>query len=61
MRFSVVIATLGRASALAAALESLGACDPRPAEVVVVDGAADDAVRKLVEGLESRSGIAGRS
>jgi GT2 family glycosyltransferase len=60
VRFSVVIATLGRGSSLAAALESLGACEPKPAEVIVVDGAADEAVRELVEQLEPATGIAGR-
>ena len=59
-RFSVVIATLGRADALATALESLGACDPRPAEAIVVDGAADETVRRLVDELEAATGISGR-
>jgi GT2 family glycosyltransferase len=38
MRFSVVIATLGRPGLLREALESLAACDPQPDEVLVVDG-----------------------
>jgi GT2 family glycosyltransferase len=59
-RFSVVIPTFGRAATLASALESLAACTPPPDDVIVVDGAEDDQVRGLVEGLQSRSGIAGR-
>lgn len=58
-RFSVVIATLGRAATLGSALESLAACDPRPAELIVVDGAAEDDVRALVDRL-AQFGVAGR-
>jgi glycosyltransferase involved in cell wall biosynthesis len=58
-RFSVVIATLGRAATLGSALESLAACDPRPAELIVVDGAAEDDVRALVDRL-AQVGVAGR-
>ena len=57
VRFSVVIATLGRADTLAAALESLDRCEPSPAEAIVVDGAADGAVERLVDALEVRTGI----
>ena len=42
---SVVIPTLGRPGQLAGCLDSLAACDPAPAEVIVVDqGAAADAL-----------------
>jgi glycosyltransferase involved in cell wall biosynthesis len=58
-RFSVVIATLGRAATLGSALESLAACDPRPAEVIVVDGAVEDEVRELVDRL-AQTGMRGR-
>ena len=37
-RFSLVIATRGRPSVLAETLASAARCDPRPAEVIVVDG-----------------------
>jgi len=38
MRFSVLIATKGRPSALERTLESLSRCDPPPDELVVADG-----------------------
>jgi glycosyltransferase involved in cell wall biosynthesis len=34
---SVVVRTIGRPQLLRACLESIAACDPRPAEIVVVD------------------------
>ncbi len=38
MRFSVIIATLGRPAVLARTLQSVARCDPAPAELIVVDG-----------------------
>ncbi len=38
MRFSVIIATLGRAETLASTLDSVLSCAPPPDEVLVVDG-----------------------
>jgi GT2 family glycosyltransferase len=52
VRFSVVIPTLGRSSALLGdALHSLAACQPPPAEIVVVDGSPDGAAMALVAEL----------
>lgn len=50
---SVVIPTLGRAAPLTATLESLAACRPRAAEVLVVDQSGDPAVEQLVERFAS--------
>jgi glycosyltransferase involved in cell wall biosynthesis len=38
MRFSVIIATLGRPDVLTRTLDSVAACDPAPDELIVVDG-----------------------
>jgi GT2 family glycosyltransferase len=46
---SVVIPTLGRVGPLGACLQSLAACRPRAAEILVVDQSHDDAVVELVE------------
>jgi GT2 family glycosyltransferase len=46
---SVVIPTLGRMTSLTACLESLAACDPKPAEILVVDQSGDPEVESLVE------------
>jgi hypothetical protein len=45
---SVVIPTVGRPELVALALESLGRCDPRAAEVLVVDQSADRSVSDVV-------------
>ena len=48
---SVVVPTIGRLPLLRQCLESVLACRPGPAEVVVVDQSAGDDVRALVEGM----------
>ena len=48
---SVVIPTIGRAALLTACLESILACDPPAAEIVVVDQSEGDAIRRCVEAL----------
>jgi GT2 family glycosyltransferase len=45
---SVVIPTVGRPRLVAQALESLVRCDPRAAEVLVVDQSPDDSVAEVV-------------
>jgi glycosyltransferase involved in cell wall biosynthesis len=45
---SVVIPTVGRPELVAQALESLGRCDPRAAEVLVVDQSADRSASDVV-------------
>ena len=59
MRFSVVIATKGRPEILAATLAGLERCDPKPEELVVVDGdqggSARAAVARLAEGHAAMS------
>ena len=45
---SVVIPTIGRVEQLNACLESLAACEPRAAEILVVDQSGDGAVAELV-------------
>lgn len=48
--FSVVLCTRNRPAQLRGALEALGALDPGPGEVIVVDNApADDATRQVVD------------
>ncbi|MGI8886673.1 MAG: glycosyltransferase family 2 protein [Gaiellaceae bacterium] len=49
MPVSVVIPTVGRVAPLTACLESLSACRPSAAEILVVDQSHDPAVRQLVE------------
>lgn len=68
---SVVVPTLERPDQLERCLRSLLACDPAPAEIVVVDQSADDRTRRLVgelgapglrcEWLEQRSASAARN
>jgi GT2 family glycosyltransferase len=41
---SVVIATVGPANRVAACLTSIAQCNPRPAEMIVVDQSGDDAI-----------------
>ena len=48
---SVVVPTIGRLPLLRECLESVLACRPGPAEVVVVDQSGGDDVRRLVEGM----------
>jgi GT2 family glycosyltransferase len=45
---SVVIATVGPASRIAACLTSISECNPRPGEIIVVDQSGDEAVRAAV-------------
>jgi GT2 family glycosyltransferase len=45
---SVVIATVGPATRLAACLMSISQCDPRPSEIIVVDQSDDEAVHAAV-------------
>jgi len=47
---SVVIPTIGRVELLRACLDSIAACRPAPAEVVVVDQSGDGQVADLVSG-----------
>jgi GT2 family glycosyltransferase len=49
---SVVIPTIGRVALLRDCLESLAACRPRPAEVVVVDQSGLPDVARLVRGYD---------
>jgi GT2 family glycosyltransferase len=46
---SVIVPTIGRAALLATCLESVAACDPPPAEILVIDQSGDDAVRSAVD------------
>jgi GT2 family glycosyltransferase len=48
---SVVIATVGPASRIAACVESISHCNPRPAEIIVVDQSNDAAVHAVVAGF----------
>jgi GT2 family glycosyltransferase len=48
---SVVIATVGPANRIAACLTSISHCNPRPAEIIVVDQSNDDAVHAVVAGF----------
>ena len=45
---SVVIATVGPASRIAACLRSISECNPRPDEIIVVDQSGDEAVHAAV-------------
>jgi GT2 family glycosyltransferase len=49
---TVVIPTLGRVTPLANCLESLAACRPRAAEILIIDQSHDPAVEDLVERFE---------
>jgi GT2 family glycosyltransferase len=53
-RFSVVIPTLGRPGPLRETLESVLACDPAPAEVIVVDASPERATAALAEEFGDR-------
>jgi GT2 family glycosyltransferase len=46
---SIVVPTIGRAELLSGCLESIAACEPRAAEMIVVDQSSDAAVRSVVE------------
>lgn len=48
MRFSVVIPTMRREAILEATLESLQECDPKPAEVIVIDADSEGSSRDVV-------------
>jgi GT2 family glycosyltransferase len=50
---SVVVPTIGRAELLRRCLQSISDCDPRAAEIVIVDQSGDDAVRSVVAGFAS--------
>jgi GT2 family glycosyltransferase len=56
--FSVVIPTLARPDDLATALASLARCDPRPAQVVVVDGEGSPETAGVVEAARAEAGLA---
>jgi GT2 family glycosyltransferase len=47
---SVVVPTIGRAELLGQCLQSISECNPRAAEIVIVDQSGDDAVRSVVTG-----------
>jgi glycosyltransferase involved in cell wall biosynthesis len=49
MRFSVVIPTMRREAILEATLESLQHCEPKPAEVIVIDADPDGSSQPLVK------------
>jgi GT2 family glycosyltransferase len=51
---SVVIPTVGRRELLSQCLRSLERCDPRPAEVIVVDQSGDSAVAEVAERFGAR-------
>jgi GT2 family glycosyltransferase len=48
---SVVIATVGPPDRITACLKSISQCDPRAAEIIVVDQSGDEAVRAAVAGF----------
>lgn len=52
-RFSVVLATKGRPAVLRETLASVARCDPRPAEIVVVDGDESRSAEAVVGELGS--------
>jgi GT2 family glycosyltransferase len=54
VRFSLLIATLGRADALRDTLASVGGCDPQPDEVIVVDADARRSARLPAEEAGAR-------
>ena len=47
---SVLICTRDRSALLETCLDSVLACSPAPAEVVIVDQSGDQATRKAVDG-----------
>jgi GT2 family glycosyltransferase len=50
---SVVIATVGPANRVEACLRSIAQCNPRPAEIIVVDQSDNEAVHAVVTGFAS--------
>lgn len=57
-RFSLIVATLGRSNELAVLLQSLAAQEMRDFEVIVVDQNPDGRLDALLDGWESKQGIA---
>jgi GT2 family glycosyltransferase len=55
VKFSVIIATLGRPEPLATALASVLACEPQPQELIVVDGDERESARTVVAAAADRS------
>jgi GT2 family glycosyltransferase len=51
---SVVVPTIGRAELLGSCVASIAACEPRAAEIIVVDQSGDPAVRSVVERFADR-------
>jgi GT2 family glycosyltransferase len=62
---TVVIPTIGRQAQLNSALESVTACDPRPAEIIVVDQSDTPEVAEVINGFAAlgarRVPVPGRS
>lgn len=56
VRFSVVIPTLRRGPLLRMTLEGLLACDPRPAELIVIDADSERSAQEIVDELARRDG-----
>jgi GT2 family glycosyltransferase len=54
MRFSVVIPTMRREAILEATLESLQHCDPKPAEVIVIDADAEGSSEPVVTAFDQQ-------
>lgn len=50
---SVIVPTIGRSSVLRQCLESIAACSPRAAEILLVDQSHDPAVAEVVDALAS--------
>jgi GT2 family glycosyltransferase len=48
---TVVLPTIGRPELIRGCLESLGGCDPRADEILVIDSSDDDAVADVVSGF----------
>jgi GT2 family glycosyltransferase len=48
---TVVLPTIGRPELIRSCLESLGGCDPRADEILVIDSSDDDAVADVVSGF----------
>jgi len=48
---TVVLPTIGRPELIRSCLESLASCEPRAAEILVIDSSVDDAVEKVVSGF----------
>jgi len=54
MRFSVVIPTMRREAILEATLESLQQCEPKPAEVIVIDADAEGSSEPVVTAFDQQ-------